>query len=235
MGDYATLKTADSADYYIGEYPVADGVFLNPVTIDAIHKNGGPADLKFQYKLDNPNQFGEGSIGFVASYNGNTGIVHKDSGQYLSDIAAVSSVITKYNAAIVDHNKAVAAFNTAADEWTAKTKNDLNAVVRLLPKTSFGGIEKPAVPELDITMAGKTKFEDEKTTGKMVTASFSSNIDAKDQFAGIADISKTADWTYASKTGTHSTSTGFLESSVDDTTKKLASNLGHAFGKLGQG
>jgi len=68
LGSYGLLGT-NAAAYKLGTYASTEA-YLNPVFANTVHELGGDYDLKFQYNLDSPNFFKDGSIGFLAFYNG---------------------------------------------------------------------------------------------------------------------------------------------------------------------
>ena len=231
LGSGGILPATSAANYFLGDYAVADGVFINPVTfVTDSGTNWVQSAITFSYSDLDPSRRIPGSIGDAVYYSRANG-PFKSTQALKMDQPILSDKYAHFKAAYDSFATVVGAYNSKKDEYNNAVKKEQARKADLFqfflsPPVAIP--QRPCPPNQPMAYSGPA----------MKLSDALSATPAK--WTDLA--SKTDNTAYLGVGSTHmptvaaATRYGYLTSTSDDSqATQPTGSVGHVFGRLGQG
>ena len=236
LGTKGVLPATEAANYFLGNYPTAGGVFLNPVTagIPVAETTWGNSQISLAYQEKDPRIRLPGSVGDIIFYPAREGVfkdtqtITIDSGFFLRDVMAKRKENEDYEMKKDDYNQKRTKYDDSADKLQKREKD-------LFSKSFSPSVnmpERPERPERPIPYVGPNI--------DLLRALATTPIQWKNSLVDQGDFAVLKNGATNAPSADLSTRLGYLQAS-NDTSKVGATGVlnlrdaGHVFGRLGQG
>ena len=231
LGTGGVLPTASAANYFLGDYATADGVFINPAT--TVTDAGSiwvQSTISFSYTDTDPSVRVPGSIGDAIYYSRATG-PFKSTQTLKIDQPILSDVYTTFKTNYDAYTTTLNSYNTKKDAYNSALKNEKSRQADFMTlwfNTPITIPARPCPPTQPMAFSGPMMKLSQGFGTSAVT--WTTIAGQTDQTAYLAVGSTHMPTVFAATRYGYLSSTGDTSQATQPTGK-----IGHIFGRLGQG